>query len=285
MENKKKNATKSSRNPQRTSLKNASNKHKKQLKEADTVMIKDRKKKVKASKIITLFFFIGIFIVGIYLLLTLPEFNLKDINLNETSNYSKEEIIQKTGLEIGKNIFIQYFTCDKKEVTTLPYIESIKLKMKLPNVVNIEIVKRIDKYYGYDKDNNTFYKLSEDGYILEKADISSKKNDEILLLGITFDDNVMLGNKINDIDLSKIYVYKRIENEFNKDGINGKITKVSFENSLTTLTINDKLSVIFPNDTQLEYKMNFLKGILSKIGEDSVGVIDMTKTNPTYSSF
>ena len=38
-------------------------------------------------------------------------------------------------------------------------------------------------------------------------------------------------------------------------------------------------------DMELDYKMSFLKGILAKIGEDSVGVIDMTKTNPTYSSF
>ena len=73
--------------------------------------------------------------------------------------------------------------------------------------------------------------------------------------------------------------------KFKKDEISGKITKVSFENSLTTITINDKLNIIFPNDTDLEYKMVFLKTILKSIAEDSVGVIDMTKTRPTYSSF
>ena len=54
---------------------------------------------------------------------------------------------------------------------------------------------------------------------------------------------------------------------------------------MTTITINDKLNIIFPNDTDLEYKMVFLKTILQSIAEDSVGVIDMTKTRPTYSSF
>lgn len=95
----------------------------------------------------------------------------------------------------------------------------------------------------------------------------------------------MLGKKINDIDLTKIQIYKKIEKEFNENKINGNITKVSFENSLTTITINDKLNIIFPNDTDLEYKMVFLKTILQSIPEDSVGVIDMTKTRPTYSSF
>lgn len=255
------------------------------IKFSSTVMINERKKKKRVFKIITIFVVIGLIITSIYLLLTLEEFKLKSINLNETEKYSKDEIIQKADLEIGKNTFISFFTCDRKTVTTLPYVESIKLKIKMPNQIDIEVVERTGKYYAYDKDNNIFYKLSEDGYILESVDINSKTQNEILVTGITFDNEVMLGKKINDTDLSKLGVYKKIEEEFKNSKINGNITKVSFENSLTTITINDKLNVIFPNDTDLEYKMSFLKGILAKIGESSVGVIDMTKTNPTYSSF
>lgn len=249
------------------------------------VTVKERKKKRKVARIIFFFVIFGAMIAGVYLLLTLKAFNLENVELNETMKYSKEDIVNKAGIEIGKNIFIEYFTSDKKAVTTLPYVESIKLKLKLPNEIKIDVVERTCKYFAYDKDNNKFFSLSDDGYILEEVDINSKKNDEILLTGVTFDDEVMLGKKINDTDLSKIEIYKKIEKEFKKDEISGKITKVSFENSLTTITINDKLNIIFPNDTDLEYKMVFLKTILKSIAEDSVGVIDMTKTRPTYSSF
>lgn len=249
------------------------------------VTVNERKKKRKATKIIFIFFIIGILISGIYLLLTLENFNLVKVNLNETSKYSKQDIVNKAGIEVGKNIFIEYFKSDKKAVTTLPYVESIKLRLKLPNEININVVERTSKYFAYDKDSGKFFSLSEDGYILEEVDINKKTNDEILITGITFDNDVMLGKKINDIDLSKIDIYKKIEKEFKKDNISGNITKVSFENSLTTITINDKLNIIFPNDTDLEYKMVFLKTILQSIAEYSVGVIDMTKTRPTYSSF
>ena len=249
------------------------------------VTVNERKKKRKATKIIFIFFIIGILISGIYLLLTLENFNLVKVNLNETSKYSKQDIVNKAGIEVGKNIFIEYFKSDKKAVTTLPYVESIKLRLKLPNEININVVERTSKYFAYDKDSGKFFSLSEDGYILEEVDINKKTNDEILITGITFDNDVMLGKKINHIDLSKIDIYKKIEKEFKKDNISGNITKVSFENSLTTITINDKLNIIFPNDTDLEYKMVFLKTILQSIAEDSVGVIDMTKTRPTYSSF
>lgn len=249
------------------------------------VTVKERKKKRKVARIILSFVTFGAMIAGVYLLLTLKAFNLENVELNETTKYSKEDIVNKAGIEVGKNIFIEYFTSDKKAVTTLPYVESIKLKLKLPNEIKIDVVERTSKYFAYDKDNNKFFSLSDDGYILEEVDINNKKNDEILLTGVTFDDEVMLGKKINDTDLSKIGIYKKIEKEFKKDEISGKITKVSFENSLTTITINDKLNIIFPNDTDLEYKMVFLKTILQSIAEDSVGVIDMTKTRPTYSSF
>ncbi len=249
------------------------------------VTVKERKKKRKVARIIFFFVIFGAMIAGVYLLLTLKAFNLENVELNETMKYSKEDIVNKAGIEVGKNIFIEYFTSDKKAVTTLPYVESIKLKLKLPNGIKIDVVERTSKYFAYDKDNNKFFSLSDDGYILEEVDINNKKNDEILLTGVTFDDEVMLGKKINDTDLSKIGIYKKIEKEFKKDEISGKITKVSFENSLTTITINDKLNIIFPNDTDLEYKMVFLKTILKSIAEDSVGVIDMTKTRPTYSSF
>lgn len=249
------------------------------------VTVKERKKKRKVARIILFFVIFGAIVAGVYLLLTLKTFNLENVELNETTKYSKEDIVNKAGIEVGKNIFIEYFTSDKKAVTTLPYVESIKLKLKLPNEIKIDVVERTSKYFAYDKDNNKFFSLSDDGYILEEVDINSKKNDEILLTGVTFDDEVMLGKKINDTDLSKIEIYKKIEKEFKKDEISGKITKVSFENSLTTITINDKLNIIFPNDTDLEYKMVFLKTILQSIAEDSVGVIDMTKTRPTYSSF
>ena len=249
------------------------------------VTVKERKKKRKVARIIFSFVIFGAMIAGVYLLLTLKAFNLENVELNETMKYSKEDIVNKAGIEVGKNIFIEYFTSDKKAVTTLPYVESIKLKLKLPNGIKIDVVERTSKYFAYDKDNNKFFSLSDDGYILEEVDINNKKNDEILLTGVTFDDEVMLGKKINDTDLSKIEIYKKIEKEFKKDEISGKITKVSFENSLTTITINDKLNIIFPNDTDLEYKMVFLKTILQSIAEDSVCVIDMTKTRPTYSSF
>lgn len=170
-----------------------------------------------------------------------------------------------------------------KSIYELPYIDKVKLHIKFPNDIVIEVEERKSLFYAYDKENKVYYRISDEGYILEKAE--KRNEEEIILIGITFDEDVKFGSKINEIDMQKLYIYEQIYNEYTSSSMTGKITKVSFENSLTTITINDKLSVIFPNLTNLKYNMALLKGIIKNIGEDSSGIIDLNKENPTYSNF
>ena len=244
--------------------------------------VKNLKKK-KRSLIIT--FLIAIIICISILLLKLPYFNINDIELIGTNKYTKEEILEKSNIVFGENIFIQIFKCNKKNIATLPYVDKTSVTLKFPNKITIKVKERVSKYFAYDSEKEIFYKLSEDGYILEKTDINSKTQDELLIVGIPFYDYTKLGTKIDEIYMNKILIYELIQAEYDKNNFLGKVTKVNFANSLTTLTINDKLNVIFPNDTELEYKMKVLRKILNELGEDAVGKIDMTKTNPTFSSF
>lgn len=245
---------------------------------------KNYKKTTKKNKVLIITLIIAFLGIGTYLLFTLPYFDITNIEIKGTSKYSTEEIAQKGNLSRGSNIFIQLLKGVSQNVTELPYVQSAKVKIKLPNKIEISIKERTSYFIAYDKDNNRFYKIDEEGYILEQTDITEKE-DELLAYGYIFDDEVVLGSRLKEVDISKIDIYMNIKKEFENSNINGKITKVNFENSLTTITLNDKLNVIFPNDTDIKYKMSFFKSILEKIGEDSVGVIDMTKTDPVYSIF
>lgn len=237
------------------------------------------------TKIILTFFIIGIIAVGAYLLCTLPYFSIESFEINGTEKYSVEEVAEKGNLRKGRNIFIQLLKGISKNINELPYVKKANVKIMLPNKLKINVTERKPYFIAFDKDHNVFYKIDEEGYILEKADITEKKEDELLTYGFIFDDETVLGTRLKEVDLSKIEIYNNVRKEFEISKINGEITKVNFENSLTTITLNDKLNVIFPNDTDIKYKMSFFKNILEKIGEDSVGVIDMTKTDPVYSIF
>ena len=62
------------------------------------------------------------------------------------------------------------------------------------------------------------------------------------------------------------------------------ITKVNFENSLTTLTLDGKLRVVFANNTDLDYKVTLLKEIIQKNGGITNGTINMSIDKPVYSN-
>lgn len=247
--------------------------------------IKKKKKGKKAFIIILIFLIIGVLASGCYLLFTSSTFDVSEVELNGTERYTKEEIMSSLDISLGKNIFIEFFSYNKENINKFPYLSDINLNIKLPNKIQLNVSERTSKYLAYDKEKNKFFKIDGEGYILEEGKIEEKTEDEMLVYGITFADEIIFGEKINEIDYSKILTYLNVKKEYDKSGIGMTIAKVSFENSLTTLTLDDKLIVKFPNEIELEYKMNFLKGIIEKLPAESVGVIDMTKDKPIFSSF
>lgn len=243
------------------------------------------KKAKKRKKLFLILFMLVLIIVSIYLLLTLDFFNIKNINVVGLKKYTNEQLINAVGIKSDNNIFLQVLRHNKNNYTELPYIENVKVSLKFPNKIEMKVTERQSIYFAYDKERNKFYRLDKNGYILENIDINSKTKDEILTYGIPFDENVTLGTKINDISITNLAMYSNIHNKFNHYKINGTITKVNFENSLTTVTLDDKLNVVLPNDTNIDYNMTLLKSILENIPQDSVGVIDMTISKPVFSSF
>ncbi|MBQ8379639.1 MAG: hypothetical protein IJX34_02365 [Clostridia bacterium] len=54
---------------------------------------------------------------------------------------------------------------------------------------------------------------------------------------------------------------------------------------MTIITLDDKLNIVFANDSNLEYKVSFLKGIIQQNGGIVEGTIDMSIDNPVYSKY
>jgi cell division protein FtsQ len=249
--------------------------------------IKSKTTTTSKKKMIILFIIVilSLFIIASsYYLIKTPKFNIKSIVVEGNNKIKIDDIITKSGIKIGDNVVESLFKANKKDILAMPYISDIKLSINFPSEIKIKVTEMESLYYAYDKEKNVYYRLNEYGIILEVCDKIDLIEKEILVNGITFDDEVKLGTKINDIDFSKIQVYKNIELEFKNIFPKEKITKVNFENSLTRIYINDKIEIILPNDTNLKYNLTVLKEIISNVG-DVQGTIDMTKDNPTFIAF
>ena len=242
-----------------------------------------KKNSIKTAIVLKITFFIAIILIFIYLLFNLEIFNLVRIEVKGNTKYTDQQIMQNSSLKIGENVFKQLFRSDSNNVN-LSYIAKSRLHHSMPNVIIIDVEERYPMYMALDSNTGNYYKIDNEGYLLEQCELESKR-DELLVEGFTFGDNAKAGEKINEVYIEKLEIYNSIKKEFENFKIEGNITKVNFSNSLTIVTLDDKLNIEFANDSNLSYKVSFLKGIMQKNQNNMEGTIDMSVDNPVYSEY
>ena len=242
-----------------------------------------KKNSIKTAIVLKITFFIAIILIFIYLLFNLEIFNLVRIEVKGNTKYTDQQIMQNSSLKIGENVFKQLFRSDSNNVN-LSYIAKSRLHYSMPNVIIIDVEERYPMYMALDSNTGNYYKIDNEGYLLEQCELESKR-DELLVEGFTFGDNAKAGEKINEVYIEKLEIYNSIKKEFENFKIEGNITKVNFSNSLTIVTLDDKLNIEFANDSNLSYKVSFLKGIMQKNQNNMEGTIDMSVDNPVYSEY
>lgn len=245
--------------------------------------IQEHNNRKNVSKVIFKFsVFIAIICIIVYLAFSLEVFNIGNIKVSGNEKYSSEEIIKNIKIKKGENIFKQLIF-NSKDVQ-LPYISKSSYSIVLPNEIIVNVKERYPAYVVLDKNTKRYYKIDNEGFLLEECSSEDIK-DELYIEGFAFEENVKLGEIINEVYIDKLDVYKKIKEMIEKYQIQGNITKVNFSTSLTTISLDDKLNITFSNDSNLEYKVSFLKGIINKNGNNLEGYIDMSIENPVYSKY
>ena len=87
-----------------------------------------------------------IIIAGIIFALVSPIFNIKEIDVSNNEQIKTETIVSLSQLNLGQNIFKFNKNKVNKNIKTNAYIESVEIKRKLPNKVQIQIEERKQEY-------------------------------------------------------------------------------------------------------------------------------------------
>lgn len=219
---------------------------------------------------------------GIYFSFTSSKFNISKIEVKGTSKYTPEEIIDKAKIEIGKNINKVSKARINENLKEMIYIDSINIDRKYPDKIIINIKERVAKYAAYNKEKNIYIKLTNDGTLLEEVKAENIGENETIIFGINFLDEIKIGEKLERTELNKLTDLDKIYKEYVKSGITNKITSVKFENGVYLLTLDYKTDIMIDVNDKLEYKMSFLKEIIKETGI-LPGIIDMTKPDPYFS--
>ena len=234
-----------SRQPKKNTKEKKTKKEPRKLTKKQEILKKKRKKIFRVIKILML---LGIIIGGIIYAMLSPIFNIKNITVTGNSKISAETIISLSGLNIDQNIF-NFWTGDIKEaVEQNAYIDTVEVKRKLPDSIEINVKERTATYMV--TLGNAYVYINNQGYILE---ITSKKLEVPLLIGYnTTAEEIVEGNRLNETDLEKLNDILKIMEvaSSSNSGISSLITQIDIsDRSNYILSMPKEKKTIYLGDT------------------------------------
>ena len=242
--------------------KNNQNKQKEEQKRKTKKQAQLERKKKKIKKIIKWTTILLLIIGGIIFALVSPIFNIKEIQVSNNNQLTTETIVSLSKLQIGQNLFRFNKNKVEKEIKTNPYVESVDIKRKLPNKIEILIEER-NRNYNVEFLNGYAY-INNQGYILE---ISEQKLDLPVVQGIsTEQEQIVEGNRLNTEDLEKLETVIKIMNICKNYELDKKVSSINIENKSNYIIYMDeeKKTIYLGNENNLSNKMLYVPTILQE---------------------
>ncbi len=241
------------------------NKIKKEEEKRKRLTQEERKRKKRIRKIkflLKTMLLLGIIIGGIAFAMISPIFNIKEIQVLGNEQVSKETIISLSELKTEENIFRFGLFKVIDNIKENAYIEKVKIHRKIPSTVQIEVEERKHNYsidflgkYAY---------INTQGYILEIAEDSKQK---VILQGIeTPEEQVVVGNRLNNGDLERLEDVIKMINATKEYDLDAKVTSIDIKdkNEYSIYFQEEGKKVHLGDNTNLSNKMLYVNAILQE---------------------
>lgn len=212
---------------------------------------------------------IGIFAVIVVVLLS-PIFGIKTINADEMKAYSQSEILEIGGISYGENIFLTALTA-KGKLEKNPYFEEVSVKPSFPSTLNIEIKER--QVRGYISYMGSYLYIDENGLVMDCK--TSFKESLPVFTGLVFD-KFSVGEElaVDDKEVIKtVVMLTKVFTAYEAADIIDSVDVKDIENIVVT---SGSVTVKLGDKDDLDQKIRMMKEILSQIGEEERGTLDLS---------
>lgn len=212
-------------------------------------------------------------LVLLVLLLLSPVFNITEIRVTGNSSLTAESIIGGSGITKGTNIFRLNVADAEKRLSTMAYIDTVRVIRHFPAIVEIRVTESTEAAYVYFIGN--YVGIDANGKILE-----IKSKNDVIEKPVVLGTNVTefgIGSRIKIDDTEKenavFTILKQVE--LNQMGPFLKTIDVADLNDIKIFTASEA-TVNMGGMDDIIYKISFLKQILTEPGDKRGAVIDMT---------
>ena len=226
--------------------------------------IKMKKKRKRKSPILFLIKWTSVLLLligTIIFILTTPMFNIKNINISGIEHLTKEQVISLSELNKNENLFKNSKSKITSNIKQTPYVESVIIKRKLPDTIDIQIKERKRSYML--KFVNGYVYIDTQGYILE---ISEEKLELPIISGYkTEEEKISEGNRLITEDLENLNNVLKITNSLEEIDVTKEIiTNIDISNKedYTVYLESENKTIHFGDASNLSNKILYVKAMI-----------------------
>lgn len=204
------------------------------------------------------------------------------ILVSGTNKYSVEQIIDAAGIKGGDNLLlINEAQITSRILDELHYVDRVRVGIKLPDTVKIEIVE-LEVVYSVEDSEGGWWLLRSDGRVVEKTN-SAEAQQHTQILGIRITGAVE-GEPAEawEEEESSVYPSEKlaaactIVQYLEEYGVIGELTSVDVANiGDIQLKYGEKYKILLGDTSEMSAKIRTLCGILQS-GTYETGILDIT---------
>ena len=218
------------------------------------------------------------------------------VAVSGNEKYSAWQVREASGIQDGENLLtISEAKISSNVIAALPYVEEVRVGIKLPDTVKIEVVE-LDVVYAVEAQDTTWWLMRADGGMIEKITAADAQQY-----------TRVLGVQLNQPQIGeKAEAYQPVSEETTADGqtvpvtvnaaqqleaavsvlqyleengVVGEAASVDVTN-LGDLEIwyEDRFQILLGDASQLSYKIGLAKGAISQLEAYDSGVLDASLT-------
>jgi len=223
-------------------------------------------------------------------------FKVKHVTVSGADKYTAWQIREASGLQEGENLLtVSEAKISARIRTTLPYVYSVRVGIKLPDTVNIEITE-LDVVYAIEAGDGSWWLMDADGKIVEKTTGSAALS-HTRILGVKLDTPALgeqaaalepepqeTGEEGQTIPVTvreaeRLNAVISILQYLEDNGVIGQAASLDVTDlSRIELWYSDRYQVLLGDTTQLSYKIENMKKAIDQQTKYQSGILDVSFT-------
>jgi len=221
-------------------------------------------------------------------------FKVKTVTVIGNAKYTAWDIREASGIQDGENLLtISEPRISNNIKSKLPYVDYIRVGIKLPDTVKIEIVE-LDVVYAVEAEDGSWWLIRSDGGIVEKTN-SADAQQHTKILGVKIAQPVSGGQAVamqhqqstedgetvpvTVLASEQLQTAVNIAQFLEDSGVIGEVASIDVTNpGDLELWYGSRYQVTLGDAMELGYKIKSMKSAIDQMGDYQSGVLDVSFT-------